>query len=252
MRALTDQGYDCFVAESIQECERACRTQPLDLVLTSLYLKDGPASELCHRLRRFSNLPIIVSSSSMEIFDELSCLEAGADDYLRIGFSESIIFARVRALLRRARAKKAEFRGMQVGQVLIDSTRFQAFCQNELIKLTPTEFKILSLLASRIGQTLDRSEILMNVWETDYVEDNRLVDSHVRNLRKKLSKHPTNLVVVSARGVGYRLVLERNSTGQGPNHRKNGPLPVVREGNSRSGALMAFPRSRLHLSSGTP
>ena len=229
-RALTDRGYDCISMASILESIELCRNHPLDLVLTSLYLPDGPANELCRRLRQFSNLPVIVSGNSMDVFDEISCLESGADDYIRVGSSESILFARVRALLRRTRAKSAEVVGLKVGEVLIDASRFQATCKGEIMSLTQTEFKLLSLLASNIGKTLSRSDILGDVWQTDFVGENRIVDSHVRNLRSKLSQHPTNLVIVAARGVGYRLVLERSHQNVGPNHRKNGPLPVLHKG----------------------
>ena len=156
-------------------------------------------------LRIRSDIPALVVCDNSDPCDELFCLEAGADDFYTFQHDNAILFARIRSLLRRALAIDRRKNKRTLGDVEMNDSLQSATCRGMSLKVTPTEFKILRTLGQNLGQPVSREEILNSVWQTEYMIDNRLVDSHVRNLRKKLSDARSGLVIASIRGIGYRL-----------------------------------------------
>lgn len=215
-------GIECLPAEDGSKALALLESEDIDLVISQLNLQALHASDFCRSVRERSTVPIIVVADSNEEYDELACLEAGADDYLTGRCSEVIFVARLRALLRRVTRDKqsTEQTLVKVGEVTLDRMRLVATCKGSNLRLTPTEFKILGTLSHKFGQTLSREELLKEVWQSEYGVDKRLVDAHVRNLRARMSGSDTELAIVTVRGVGYRLVAKNKMTRRKALHQK--------------------------------
>ncbi len=181
-----------------------------DLVILDLMLPGKDGLELCRLIRQSSNLPIIMLTARSEEIDRLLGLELGADDYICKPFSPREVVARVRAVLRRAHAAKDQAgdkkKASAAGSALqIDPERHQARLNGVELKLTPVEFSLLRSLTSQPGRVFSRDQ-LMNEMYSDYrVVTDRAVDSHIKNLRRKLQAIAPDLELIeSIYGVGYR------------------------------------------------
>jgi len=175
------------------------------LLIVDLRLPGIHASDLCRSIREFAALPILVVADSNQEYDELACLEAGADDYVMKGCSNIILLARIRALLRRRDSCNSVQTVVTIGNLTLDLVRLVARCKGDPIALTPTEFRLLKTLADSQGRTLSREKILQEVWESAFVADKRLVDTHIRNLRRKIQTKDCGIAILTVRGTGYRL-----------------------------------------------
>ena len=178
--------------------------QQADLVLLDLMLPGLDGLEVCKLIRRSSNLPVIMITARVEEIDRLLGLELGADDYICKPFSPREVVARVRAVLRRSELPEpTEGRGFKV-----DAERFFASLNNRALTLTAVEFALLKTLNGQPGRVFSRDQ-LMNDMYVDYrVVNDRAVDTHIKNLRKKLVEiEPETEFIESVYGVGYRLVL---------------------------------------------
>ncbi|MDB5747223.1 MAG: two-component system response regulator BaeR [Massilia sp.] len=169
----------------------------LDLMLPGL---DGLA--LCRAVRAFSELPIVMVTARVEEIDRLLGLDTGADDYLCKPFSPRELVARIRAILRRARAPAA---GMPSMPVAIDGARRRVTVHGHPLDLTATEFELFAALARRPGQVFSRAQLLELVRQ-DYLDaTDRAIDSHIKNLRRKIEAVAPGLDPIrSVYGVGYR------------------------------------------------
>ena len=177
-----------------------------DLVLLDLMLPGMDGLEVCKQIRRNSQVPIIMVTARVEEIDRLLGLELGADDYICKPFSPREVVARVRAVLRRGTtAGSANVAGLE-----IDRDRFRASLNGKTLTLTPVEFALLQTLAAQPGRIFTRDQ-LMNEMYSDYrIVSDRAVDTHIKNLRKKLSQlAPGTDIIESVYGLGYRICLER-------------------------------------------
>lgn len=181
-----------------------------DLVILDLMLPGKDGLELCRFIRRTSDLPIIMLTARAEEIDRLLGLELGADDYICKPFSPREVVARVRAVLRRAnlKADRADIirtPTLQESGLRIDPERYQAWLGGTELKLTPVEFSLLRSLTAQPGRVFSRDQ-LMNEMYSDYrVVTDRAVDSHIKNLRRKLqAAAPDTDLIESVYGVGYR------------------------------------------------
>ncbi|MEO0115606.1 MAG: response regulator [candidate division WOR-3 bacterium] len=183
-------------------------TQIPDLVILDLMLPDIDGLEICKYLKRqdkLAEVPIIMLTAKSEETDKLLGLELGADDYVTKPFSPKELVARVKAVLRR-KTPKTETKKIEIANILvIDNQKFEVFVENKKIELTPTEFKILQLLASKIGWVYNREQILDYLWGQEKVVLDRTVDVHIKNLREKLGK--AGKFIKNIRGVGYKLAV---------------------------------------------
>ncbi len=209
-RALRRHGYETESAgDGDAALDKAATLRP-DLVILDLMLPKMDGWEVCRRLRatpETASTPVIMLTARRDERDVLEGLEIGADDYIKKPFSLAELVARVRALLRRTTGKEAA-RTIEDGDLRIDLDDEMTFIRNETVDLSPTEFRLLELLARRMGRTVSREELLGKIWSF-YGGDTRTVDVHVSRLRKKLDdgKRPA-LVIQSLRGRGYRLAWE--------------------------------------------
>jgi DNA-binding response OmpR family regulator len=161
--------------------------------------------EVCRILRRESDVPIIMLTALSEEIDQVTGLEIGADDYITKPFSVRTLVARVRALLRRTRGEIKTPGVVRVGGLEIDSEKYVATYNGIPLKLTPNEFKLALLLASRAGQTLTREQLLDDLHGAASSID-RSVDSHIKNLRKKLEAASGESMIETIYGIGYRFI----------------------------------------------
>jgi DNA-binding response OmpR family regulator len=176
------------------------------LVILDLMLPDMDGLEICKHLRqekRWASMPIIMLTAKGEEADRVVGLELGADDYVTKPFSPRELSARVKAVLRR-KTEPMETREVEIGGTLkIDPDRYEVTVGGKRAELTPTEFKILALLASNRGRVLSRDRILDHLWGHEKAVVDRTVDVHIRNLRAKLGKAAR--LVRNVRGVGYKI-----------------------------------------------
>src|SRR5262245_9925519 len=180
---LEKNGFRVITAADGQSALTTARREKPDLVILDLMLPQIDGREVCRILRRESDVPIIMLTALSEEIDQVTGLEIGADDYITKPFSVRALVARVRALLRRIRGDVTAPGIVRAGRLAIDLEKYAVTFNGDPIKLTPNEFKLLHLLASRPGQTLTREQLLEDLHGAASSMD-RSVDSHIKNLRK--------------------------------------------------------------------
>ena len=173
-----------------------------DIAILDLMLPYMDGYELCRQLRRTSEIPVLMLTAKDEEADKLIGLELGADDYVSKPFSPKEVVARVKAILRRTK-KETNPPGhvLQVGKLTIDSERHTVTIDNLALPLTPTEFKLLELLAAKPGRVFSRLQIIEHIQEYSFEGYERTVDAHVKNLRRKLGDAN---VIHTVYGIGYK------------------------------------------------
>ena len=175
------------------------------LILLDIMLPGLDGMDVCREVRKFSDVPIIMITARVEEVDRLVGLELGADDYICKPFSPREVVARVKAVLRRANSPQEEKPLTAGGLRLLPETR-QAFAAGEELRLTPCEYNLLKTLLSRPNRIFSRNELINVVQGYDFEGYDRTIDSHVKNLRKKIARClPGKEVVTTIYGVGYRL-----------------------------------------------
>jgi len=204
--ALEDEGWSVEEADTGEEALNAFQRQPADVVLIDIMLPGIDGFDVCRAIRRNSDVPIVMVTARADTHDVVAGLEAGADDYLTKPFAPKELSARIRALLRRARATDATATHLRFGDLEIIPDEGVVRRGGEEIHLTKTEFRLLVELASSPGRVFSREVLLERVWGYGYFGDGRLVDVHVRRLRTKVEADPANpRHVVTVRGLGYKL-----------------------------------------------
>jgi two-component system alkaline phosphatase synthesis response regulator PhoP len=202
---LEKNGYRVLTAGDGQSALTTARREKPDLIVLDLMLPNIDGREVCKILRRESDVPIIMLTALAEEVDQITGLEIGADDYITKPFSPRALVARVRALLRRTRGEIKTPSIIRIGTLEIDSERYSVKFNGASVKLTPNEFKLLFILASRPGQTLTREQLLEDLHGAASSID-RSVDSHIKNLRKKLEAESDSPAIETVYGIGYRLI----------------------------------------------
>lgn len=202
---LEKNGYRVLTAGDGPSALAAARREKPDLVILDLMLPHIDGREVCRILRRESDVPIIMLTALSEEIDQVTGLEIGADDYIVKPFSPRALVARARALLRRTRGEVKAAGILRTGGLEVDSQKYSVAFNGNPIKLTPNEFKLLYLLASRPGQTLTREQLLDDLHGAASSLD-RSVDSHIKNLRRKLESASGEPMIETVYGVGYRFI----------------------------------------------
>jgi DNA-binding response OmpR family regulator len=203
---LEAEGYLVSEVGTAEEAWVVFNDQPIDAAMIDLKLPGMHGFELCRRMRRGSDVPIIVVTAQVHDADVVAGLEAGADDYVTKPFNPKVLTARLRALLRRTRS--ADSAGHLVfGPLVVVPREGRAERDGEAVALTKTEFRLLCDLAEHGDQLMTRDQLLERVWGYEYTGDGRLVDAHVRRIRSKIEADPANpQLLQTVRGLGYRLV----------------------------------------------
>jgi DNA-binding response OmpR family regulator len=206
--ALRQEGFDVELRGDGDSGLAAAREEDVDVVLLDLVLPGLTGTEVCRRLRAESPIPIIMLTAKGAEVDRILGLEIGADDYVTKPFSMAEVIGRVRAILRRReldRTGPGEVR--RVGNLELDLVRHRLRVDDEVVRLTPSEFRVLELLASEPERVFTRTEIMQHLWESSYVGDQRACDIHVSNLRRKVEEDVADPKrIVTVRGIGYKLV----------------------------------------------
>jgi DNA-binding response OmpR family regulator len=201
---LTKEGFQVESAANGREAlEKIHQVRP-NLIVLDLMLPEIDGLEVCRRVRRESDVPIIMVTARGEDVDRIVGLEIGADDYIAKPFNPRELVARVKAVLRRSEATRAPSRLLRFADLEIDLDRREARIGGEPIELRPKEFDLLATLASSPGIVFDRERLLQLAWGYDYSGDTRTVDVHVTWVRDKLS--PSKARIQTVWGVGYKLV----------------------------------------------
>jgi DNA-binding response OmpR family regulator len=208
--SLEDEGYDVEEAESGEEAleahARSLVGQSFDLLVVDIMLPGMDGFAACRELRKVSSVPIIMVTALTDTAHVVAGLEAGADDYVTKPFEPKELAARIRALLRRARATDGGPVSLVFGDLEILPEAGEVRSRGEEVHLTRTEFLLLCELAANAGKVLSREQLLERVWSYDYFGDGRLVDVHVRRLRTKVEQDPSEpRHVLTVRGLGYKL-----------------------------------------------
>jgi DNA-binding response OmpR family regulator len=207
---LKNAGYRVQTAGTGQEALDAISHDRPDLIVLDLMLPDIDGIEVCRRIRRGSDLPILMLTARDEDVDKIIGLEVGADDYLTKPFNPRELVARVKSILRRAVPERREPQERQLkhGQLEIDAGRREVHVDGKEVQLAPKEFDLLWELLDHRGLVLTRDQLLERVWGYTFAGDTRTVDVHVRQLRRKLGDASP---IVTVWGVGYKVAPARDA-----------------------------------------
>ena len=197
---LKASAFDVVTAtDGVQGLAAARREKP-DLIVMDVMMPEMDGLELCKSIRRESNVPIIMLTARVEETDKLIGLEIGADDYITKPFSPRELVARVKVVLRRVSGDSAA-EVIRVDDVSLDRTHFEVQIKKRTLQLTPTEFEIMATLMSQPGRIFSRNQLLNAAHGVAFESYERAIDSHIRNLRRKLE--PDELII-TVHGVGYK------------------------------------------------
>lgn len=203
---LERDGYRVLVAyDGLRALELARQKRP-DLIVLDLLLPEVDGLDVCRILQTESKAPIIMLTAKTTEADKLIGLDMGADDYVTKPFSPRELLARVRAVLRRVGEETASgLAEMRFADLLIDRRRHEVRVRDKVVDITPTEFRLLEVLAGEAGRVFTRLELLDRVLGYDFEGFERTIDVHVRNLRKKIEPDPKRPIYVqTVYGVGYK------------------------------------------------
>ena len=205
---LERDGYDVLTASDGLAAVALARDERPDLIVLDLMLPGIDGLEVCRRVRQFSDAYILMLTARAEEVDKVVGLSVGADDYLTKPFSPRELMARVQAMLRRPRSSGSDTgpsAPRQLGDLAIDTARFEVRKRGEPVALTTRELSLLATLAEHPGHVFTRAQLLERVWGSALYDDH-VVDVNVGNLRRKLEDDPTRpRWIQTVRGVGYRL-----------------------------------------------
>ncbi|ADU27393.1 response regulator transcription factor [Ethanoligenens harbinense] len=198
-----EEGFKTLHAACAAEA-RASFKNKFDLVVLDIMLPDGNGYDLCKEIRAFSDVPILFLTSCDDEANTITALDGGGDDYVTKPFKLDVLLSRIRAHLRRRNTQppQAPF----CGGVRLDDAQGRAFAAEQDLRLTLTEYRLLSLLTRNAGLILKRGQLLDALWDGkgDFVDDNTL-SVHIRHLREKLSTAGSGVSIRTVRGLGYRL-----------------------------------------------
>ena len=205
MDYLEQTGFGTVRIESGAMVVEWVRGSQPDLILLDLMLPEKDGLTICREIREFSQVPIIMVTARVEEIDRLLGLELGADDYICKPFSPREVVARVKAVLRRGQltsnALVNGYRGVK-----LDDEQFRATANDMALELTPVEFHLLQAMLRHPGRVFSRNQLMDMVYKDGRIVSDRTVDSHVKNLRRKLAAVlPDEELIHSVYGVGYRL-----------------------------------------------
>jgi two-component system, OmpR family, response regulator ChvI len=205
--ALEAEGFEVRTYADGETALTGLQAKPVDVAVLDIKMPRLDGMELLSRLRRTTQMPVIFLTSKDEESDELQGLDLGADDYIRKPFSQQLLIARIRALLRRREAATAvgDTNLMVRGKLVLDQTRHLCTWRGQPIDLTVTEFLILKALALRPGHVKSRDQLLDAAYGDGGFVDDRTIDSHIKRLRKKFKAVDAEFGdIETLYGVGYR------------------------------------------------
>ena len=202
---LERDGYKVIVAYDGRLALQMARSESPELIVLDLMLPEVSGWDVCRSLRTESNVPIIMLTARDDDSDKIVGLELGADDYVIKPFNPKELVSRVRAVLRRAEGTAVKTKRIEFADLSIDLERHEVKRGEKLVELTLTEFELLRVLAEAPGRVYSRMQLLEKVQGSAYEGYERTIDSHIKNLRKKVETDPEHpRYVITVRGVGYK------------------------------------------------
>jgi two-component system, OmpR family, KDP operon response regulator KdpE len=220
-RNLQLEGYDVIAASDGQQALEYVEQRPPDLVLLDVMMPKMDGFTVCHRVRQFSSVPIIMVTARGQDQDKVRGLDLGADDYLAKPFTVEELLARVRAVLRRSQfAASQPPQGLQAtmatGNLAVDFSQHSVILDGKELALTPSEYYLLACLAQNAGRILTRDLLLEQVWGPEYLGESHLLQVNINRLRHKVEEDPTSpRYILTKVGVGYKLALLPSSDNKG-------------------------------------
>jgi DNA-binding response OmpR family regulator len=208
--ALRAEGFDVDAVSDGEQALAAARAERYDLVILDVMMPKLQGTEVCRRLRAESIVPIIMLTAKDAELDRVLGLELGADDYVTKPFSTRELTSRIRAVLRRRDLEREAVSGslVRAGEIEIDLAAHKVAVAGRDVRLTPSEFKVLALLAGEPNRVFSRWQIMEHLWEAAYVGTARAADVHVANLRRKIEDDPGRpRWIVTVREAGYKLAV---------------------------------------------
>jgi DNA-binding response OmpR family regulator len=206
---LKTLGYEVHRAYSGERAKVEWAEQKPDLVILDSALKDVDALAMCRDMRHIHDALVLVVTDGKDVHDEVKCLESGADDYLRKPFFPSQILARIRAVSRRGRSTLSQRPSsiVKVGPLQVDSLHNEVRINGKTARLTPTESKLLHLLAVNANNVCTANQIVSHIWGFGNDGDSGLIKAHIRHLRQKVEPDPGKpRYILTVPGVGYTMV----------------------------------------------
>lgn len=207
--ALEEEGWQIFESETMQRGLIDAGTRKPDLIILDLGLPDGDGIDFIADVRQWSAIPIIVLSARSNEADKIKALDAGADDYLTKPFGVGELLARVRATLRRQRQPGVDLQGViQFGNVKVDLKARMVTKATQAVHLTPTEYRLLTVLAANAGRVVTNPQLLREVWGPTHSESSHYLRIYMSHLRQKLEDDPAQpRYLLTETAIGYRLLL---------------------------------------------
>lgn len=207
---LVSDGYQVYKANSAKEGMEIFEKEDIDLMILDIMMPEVDGLTMCNMVREKSNLPIIMLSAKSTDLDKIVGLSNGADDYVIKPFNPLELMARVKSQLRRYTTfnipQERQVKEIVVNNLRIDTTNHKVTAHEKEVKLTPIEFKILTLLASHPGKVYSTDEIFEEVWNEKMYEANNTVMVHIRRLREKIELNPRSAKIIkTVWGVGYKI-----------------------------------------------
>ena len=207
---LVSDGYQVYKANSAKEGMEIFEKEQIDLMILDIMMPEVDGLTMCNMVREKSNLPIIMLSAKSTDLDKIVGLSSGADDYVIKPFNPLELMARVKSQLRRYTTfnvpQERQTKEIVVTNLRIDTINHRVIANEKEVKLTPIEFKIITLLASHPGKVYSTDEIFEQVWNEKMYEANNTVMVHIRRLREKIEINPRNAKIIkTVWGVGYKI-----------------------------------------------
>jgi len=204
---LSGAGFKVSLIERGDQVVAQVKKEDPALVLLDIMLPGKDGIDICREIRGFSNVPILMLTARVEEVDRIVGLELGADDYICKPFSPREVVARVKAVLRRGRAV-ADAPRQVAGPISLDAQAHQVTVDDHLLDLTPSEFGLLKVMMAQADRVFSRTELIDKVLGYQFEGYDRTIDSHIKNLRKKIAeKRPDLDVIHTVYGVGYKFSL---------------------------------------------
>jgi len=205
--SLEQDGMEVDCAYDGEEAVNLAQSNTYDLILLDIMLPKLTGFEVCQQIREFSNVPIVMLTAKGDDMDKILGLEYGADDYITKPFNILEVKARIKAIMRRTGAKEAPKKAPEIiedGDLRLDCENRRVYICGREVNLTAKEFEVLELLVCNPNKVYSREKLLKLVWGSDYPGDVRTVDVHIRRLREKVEKSPSEPKYVHTKwGVGY-------------------------------------------------
>ena len=206
---LQQAGYETRESLNYEQIQCWVKQEEINLILLDWMLPGMSGLEICQQLRTISNVPILMITARVEEIDRLKGLDSGADDYICKPFSPREVVARVKAVLRRTYHE--DHTELVAGPLRLDQTTHQVWVEESEVVLTPNEFGVLKVLLQRPGKVWSRESLLQQVQGYQFNGYDRTIDTHVKNLRKKLATYSLESSIVTVYGIGYRFQLLEHS-----------------------------------------